>query len=288
MGKYQGVEQGNIILEFIRRSPYPGHPTQSLELPNLQNVYQLWNAAKQGSVSFLPSGEAQEWFGHSLFTANIKIYMGWVSLFDILNLFSSSPRRPVPLGSHDATYQPADEPYSDPELQIERYSSFSTFLWHLAGALDVMTMGLAFLYDFEAIRTTFGISLRRIEPLKIHFSTGISLLREVGQATSFSHPQLQNLINVFKDEKLLDIVAPNKTGCHWYEDLKGQRNYYTHVAFPRLYMINGEWRIPKDIRSTSTSKPIDPVTFCPNLFEKVYHFIGKVYGGVWADFSPLP
>jgi hypothetical protein len=291
MSNYQGPEQSNPILEYIRNYPYFGSPYRTLELPNLQNVYQLWNAAKMGAVSFLSSADAPKWFGHSLFTTNVKMYAAYRLYSDIWNLFSPDPKRlvmPMPL---DATYQAPSPPYSDAELQLERYSSFGTFLWHLAGALDVMTMGLAFLYDFEAIRTTFCPSFepRPIAPLKIYFSTGVRLLRQVDKGAPVpGQPKPQNLIDVFKKEGLLDRdPSKGETRCEWYEDLKDQRNYYTHIGFPMLYMVSGEWRVPEAPRS---EKPASNLTnqvpdFCHDLIDNVHHFIGEVYGCAWADYG---
>jgi hypothetical protein len=291
MSKYQGPEQSNPILEYIRNCPYFGSPYRTLELPNLQNVYQLWNAAKMGGVSFLSLADAPEWFGHSLFTANVKMYTAYRLYSDISNLFSPDPRRPAMPMPLNATYQAPVPPYSDPELQIERYSSFGTFVWHLVGALDVMTMGLAFLYDFEQLRTTFCPSFRPspIDPLKIYFSTSVKLLRRVDNAALISgQAKPQHLIDVFKKEDLLDPNPANgETSCGWYEDLKGQRHYYTHIGFPMLYMVSGEWRVPEDPRSAAPASNLtDQVPdFCHNLFDNVHRFIGEVYGCTWTDFG---
>ncbi len=292
MNIYQGNEQNNPILEFIRSRYFGSPPNRSLELPNLQNAYQLRNAAKLGGVPFLPSKEAQEWFGHSLFTANLKIYMGHKLLSDIGYLFSPDPQRPVIPAPQFATYEAPNVPYSEPEKQIERCSAYSAFLWHLLGALDVMTVGLAFLYDFEQKRTAFCPSFKKkdgIDPLKIDFSTSILLLRAVdGVAPISGQTKPQNLIAVFKKEGLLICdPAPNKmTGCNWYEDLRNQRNYYTHKGFPVLYMVNGEWHIPIDVQSTTPTANLTEVSlFCHDLFDDVHRFIGEVYGCAWADFG---
>lgn len=290
MSKYQGDEQSNPILKFIHNSFYFGNSRKTLELSNLQNAYQLWNAAKLGVVSFLSSREAQDWFGHSLFTANVKVYMSYNLLKNISNLFSPDPRRPAMPAPQFAAYQPPYIPYSDPELQIERYSSFSTFLWHLLGALDVMTVGLAFLYDFEQLRTTCcppSFKPSPIKPLKINFHIGVSLLRQVDIVIPIGPV---NLLNVFKIEGLLDWdPATSRTKCDWYEDLRVQRHYYTHIGFPMLYMDNEGWHVPIDARSAAPASSLtDRVpNFCRNLFDNVYRFIGEVYGSAWADFSPF-
>ncbi len=254
--------QSNPILEFIR--------SQDLEVPNLQRVYQLWDAAKSGTVPFLSSSGACEWFGHSLFTANVKVYLGQEELRKMLNLFSSDPKYPVVPLPQSAIYGIAPSTaYSESGKQIDRYSCLSTFFGHLFGALDVMTVGLAYLYDFK-----------QIDPLKIDFPKLLRKVKEASMIAGKSKPT--GLIDVFKTEGLLD------TGCTWYEDLKDQRNYFTHIGFPMLYMVEGEWRLPTDVRSATPVSDLTPSIpdFCHKLLMDVRRFIGDIYYGAWCDFSP--
>lgn len=265
-----GDEQNNPILEFIRN--------QHVELPNLQRVYQLWNAAKLGEVPTLASEEARQWFGHSLFTANVKMYISHDSLCEISRLFSADPQRPTVPGPQFASYQPDSVPYDEPELQIERYSSLSALYWHLSGALDVMTMGMAFLFDFQRVD-------RRYKPLRMDFGQGLQLLQKVEETES----KLEKLVEVFTSERLLPWNgSSNRTGCEWYEDLRAQRNYDAHVGFPMLYMDDGQWRVPVDARGPEPASNLTgPVPdFCQRLFDNTHRFIGYVFGCAWDSFAP--
>ena len=95
---------------------------------------------------------------------------------------------------------------------------------------------------------------------------------------------MANLIDVFLNERLLvQGTTKGTTGCDWYNDLKCQRDYFTHVGFPMFYMnSSGEWRVPIEPRSQApTSNLADTVpSFCSDIFDNVHRFMGLVYAAV--------
>lgn len=285
-----GEEQANPILEHIRNTPYAGQPSGSLEPSNQSKMYQLWNAAKLQAAVILDTPEAQEWFGHSLFTTAIKLYISHEWLATISNVFSPNPEPPL-IGSNQvqfASYAASPSPYSDPELQIQRYSSLSTFHWNLAAALDVLMVGLDYLFKFEKLKQQFHIQRTGdIRPLRIDFATGVSFLQNLHRIVG-ADQKPQELLRVFEDEGLLAIRDPqtHSTECDWYEDLRLQRNYHTHVGFPFLYVADGQWYVARDPRQTADSL-VEVPTLCHRLFDNVHHFINQVYGATWAYFAIL-
>lgn len=274
MGKYQGDEQTNPILQYIR--------SKNLYLDHSDEAYQLWNAAKQGvPVGGLQSEDAKKWFGDSLFTTNVRMYISWDVLRKMHHFFQSYPQRPVypsspTVGSYEVFVEvsspPPYESCTPEEIHIERYAAVMAFFSQLVGALDIMTVGLAFLYQFA-----------NLDPLKIDFGQAVKFLDRLMNANNLPN-QLKpaRLISVFQTEGLFG----NQPSCAWYNDVRGQRNYYTHLGFPLLYVENGEWRLPVDARAAMPQSNLtdDIPRFCERLCDGVHEFIGKVYECMWDDF----
>lgn len=280
MGKaYRGPEEYNSILIYIR--------SQGLELPNLMDVYQLWNAANAGSTTFLVTPESRLWFGHALFTVSVKMYEAHRLTQKIQSLFQKiAGGSPTPT---TASYwvEPKQE-----ELWFERYSMLNSLFANLAGALDVLALMLAYIYDFQGLEHAH-LGTRKIRPLKeLYFSTVVNFLHDLASKTSVPADVI-NLVNLFRHEDLLSFsTSPGQwTNCVWYEDLRSQRNYLIHLGFPLLHHFNGDWFMSEDPKSatlpTSFSKPLPDQ--CQDLNNEVRRFIGEVLGCVWADYgSKLP
>jgi hypothetical protein len=300
--KYQGPEQDNRILDYIR--------SRGLELPHLMDLYKLWNAATGGHVSFLGTSDAQLWFGHALFTIGVRMYEANQLAWDLQRLFDphytkalamphipSAAYSPPAPGPVDVTYEAPPEPSvvtrtPDPEeRQLDRYAALSAFFANLVGALDVLSLIIACIYDLEKLEKKHLGSEEIRPPKKVYFSSVVRFLRELDRKVSV--PDVSNLIACFTKEGLLDFSTPSGrwTNCDWYEELRDQRNYYVHLGFPTLYVMNGEWFISDDPKSgtppTSLSKPIP--TKCQDLNSEVRRFIGEVLECIWNDFrSKLP
>jgi hypothetical protein len=281
----------NPILKYIRAQQYSG-PGTNLEIPNLQNAYKLWCVGKQGHRSILTSSEAQTWFGHSLFTANVRQYLAYEKLIHIIHYCSSDkptiPQYPSP-NIQAATYEAPVKHLSGDSLQLERYDVISAFFSDLVSALDVMGVGLAYLYDFAGIITCLGLQ-GDFTVDRMDFGKILSFVRKVSQNAGSNQTCNipTNFIQLMQQENLHQWNGTTKTtGCQWYDDLSLQRNYHSHVGFPLLYVENGEWKLSADPRGPTPDAVLtdELPSFCQDIFDNVHRFMGEVYGAVWADFS---
>lgn len=290
MPNYIGDEINNPILNFIQAQINPSSGA-SLEIPHLRDAYKLWNAGKQQVVSsLLPTPEAQTWFGHSLFTTNVKMYSAYLKLFEISHIFSPDPMIPRVPTPNNVTYEAPAQQYPEPLKQIKRYDVIDGFFSDLMGALDMMSVGMAYLYDFDRIVTCLGLK-GDFTPDRMDIGKTLQFVRKVQNATPNPACNIPtNFIQLMQQKNLHQWNSTTqKTGCQWYDNLSLQRNYNTHVGFPMFYVENGEWKLSADPRGAAPDANLtDRVPLlCQDIFDNTHRFLGEVYEAVWKDFGHL-
>jgi hypothetical protein len=211
----KGYEQEQPVLKSLRK--------RGLNIPHLDDAYEIWNADKNGQLIFAGNQQREE-FGYSLYAANFKIQSSRDFLKKVKEWFEPKTLCMQRYMTEDAKT----------DRLLERYTYLGGFLWSICGALDSLAWGIAVIQQVEK-------KGKRINPRECSFGKIKKLLLPQADPTQ--------KLDVKKQSSLLaDVFNKEFSGRDWYLEAKYHRNLQTHA--PSLFDLayrnqDGEF-LPKD------------------------------------------
>lgn len=213
----KGYEQEEPILKYLR--------AKGLNIPHLDDAYELWNADKNKYLIFVGESEREK-FGTSLYATNLKIQSSSYFLDKVKVLFEPKLLLSEPYLREDSRF----------DYYLKRYSYLGAFFWSIFGALDSLAFEISVIKNFE--------KEGNFDPKRCNFKIMRKLLHKIHMGCSKQKPKAIKradlVVDIFKKEQMFGSK-------NWYDENVKHRHLHTHVPFfVGVHVQNEGIFLPKD------------------------------------------